>query len=134
MPDYLLYNLNRICEQLVKEIQRILRSAKETQNLYGGTRWAGTDDLLAVLSSSSKAVTSSLSKSSSAAAAVSSIPSPDDPDVVVVVVSPADTDDRCSVSKFSLCHVMLSADPRDFVTHIHDISPHTSTSLPPIGA
>lgn len=68
--------IGRVCEQLVREIQRILRSAKEQQNLYGGTRWAGTDDLLALLSDPS----SSSSK--------------DGPDLT----SPAESDDRSSVS------------------------------------
>jgi len=34
----------------VREIQRILRSAKEAQSMYGGSRWAGTTDLLLLLS------------------------------------------------------------------------------------
>lgn len=34
----------------MREIQRILRSAKEAQTMYGGNRWAGTTDLLALLS------------------------------------------------------------------------------------
>jgi hypothetical protein len=39
----------RNCEQLVREIQRIIRSAKEAQAMYGGNRWAGTTELLALL-------------------------------------------------------------------------------------
>jgi hypothetical protein len=39
----------RICEQLKQEIQRILKSAKDVQNMYGGSRWPGASELLALL-------------------------------------------------------------------------------------
>lgn len=39
----------RICEQLKQEIQRILKSAKDAQSMYGGSRWPGTQELLALL-------------------------------------------------------------------------------------
>ncbi len=65
--------ITRICEELVREIQRILRSAKEAQqgaraaSPPGAFRWAGTDDLLALLSAAPP--TPSTTPSAAAAAA-----------------------------------------------------------------
>ena len=51
--------ITKVCEELVREIQRILRSAKEAQHHHqqqqqqqheSPSRWAGTEDLLALLS------------------------------------------------------------------------------------
>ncbi|GAB5029584.1 wd repeat and fyve domain-containing protein 3 [Nannochloropsis oceanica] len=49
------HQITDVCENLVREIQRILRSAKEAQHHHQqqqqneSSRWAGTDDLLALL-------------------------------------------------------------------------------------